>query len=299
MEADQPAGGVTPMELVVAVVTSLVEDAVLLPETLAWRAEDMRRFGNFVERGFGVTQAASITEDHVLAFRSSPRLNGREPSAGTARARHFAISLLLSRGRVLGLIPFDPTLDLASPPRPTRLLTRALADDEIELGRCWAINSATSLRRPIAWALSEATAWTSEIGSARIEDADIDHLRVWLHGSSTKDSRWGYLTDWGAIQIERRLRKAKDLDPAAPLVAWRTPPKAGRAAASQAVKETLAAAGLNRDPAVRPRSIVAWRGRSLLAEGQDFAQVARALGYRSLDEAAAFVDFTWRSETEQ
>jgi hypothetical protein len=62
------------------------------------------------------------------------------------------------------------------------------------------------------------------------------------------------------------------------------------------VASTLRHAGLAEEPGVRANSIPAWRGAKELANGASIDEVAVLLGMRSLDRAAAFIGFDWRSE---
>jgi site-specific recombinase XerC len=295
MDPQAKRAAISPSVLVATVLASLQDRGGLLPGTLRDRRLVLSRFARYAASALGIQDADELTTVGVRQFVLATRADGSGPSGSDMYRRRAAVRLLYAEGRALGLVSIDPAWDISLPPRSS-LRCRPLGDDEIELGRCWAVNSLTNLRRPLAWALTEAGAWTSEVAAARIHDVDLQNLRVWLRGTSNKDPRWAALTDWGAIQVERRFRQAVPLDSTAPIVPWRTRPKSGHAAASQAVKETLRASGLDREPDVRPRSIVAWRGRKLLEQGRDIAECAQALGYRSLDEAAAFLRLSWRRE---
>jgi integrase len=295
LRAENEEDRLSSTDLVEVVLQELVAQGDLLPGTLADRANVLRRFAAHAEQAVGARHADEVTRAGVELFVHALRSDGSEPSLADRHRRRASVRLLYAVGRRLGLISIDPGRDIELPPRSS-LRVRPLADEEVELGRAWAVNSVSNLRRPMAWALAEATAWTSEITAARVADVDLDKSRVWLHGNPTKDPRWSPLTEWGARQLARRLRQAHPLDGETSLVTWRTAPRSGHAAASQAIKETLRAAGLDRELGVRPRSIVAWRGRSLLEQGRDIVEVAKALGYRSLDEAADFVGYAWRGE---
>lgn len=49
-------------------------------------------------------------------------------------------------------------------------------------------------------------------------------------------------------------------------------------------------------PGVNPRSIPAWADAKAFAEGASIDAVARMLGVRNLDQAAALIGFDWRGE---
>jgi integrase/recombinase XerC len=138
--------------------------------------------------------------------------------------------------------------------------------------------------------LAEASARTGEIGLVRISNLDLDRERIWLPGVPGADARWGYFTDWGLAQVWRRIHG--EADAGAFLVVWRREPKNARAASSQALRETLRAAGLVA-PEIKPRSITAWAGRALFDRGAPLDEVARRLGMRSLDQTASFIGFDW------
>jgi integrase/recombinase XerC len=275
-----------------AVLDSLRMKATLVPGTLADREVVLRHFARFAER-MGLQDANEVTQAEARDFVEALREDGSAPSVADSHRRRAALRLLYAEGRFLELVTSDPARDLWLPPR-SPLRARPLEDDEIELGRAWAVTSRNSLRRSLAWGLAEAGAWTTEITAALIEHVDLAGGRVWLIGTPTKDARWAHLTHWGGAQLELRMRRVKATDGRAALIDWRSRPRPGHAAGAQAIKETLRASGLDREADVRPRSIVGWRGRSLLREGHRIDEVARALGYRSLDEAASFLGFDWR-----
>jgi len=157
----------------------------------------------------------------------------------------------------------------------------------------------TSTRLAVPWALGEATARTAEIPHLAAADLDLAQSRVWIHGSSNTEPRWGVLTPWGVRQIERHLRERALTDGASSLTyRGTTNPESRRANSSQAIRETLRRAGLTSDPLVRPQSLAAWAGRCVLSETGRIDQAARALGMRSLDGAARFVGWDWATRQE-
>jgi integrase len=285
----------TPSEVVEVVLASLGAAEALTPETLVEFGEVMRLFAAFCQEGHGLTAMSQVGPEDASSFVRAVRRDGREPSPSTMHVRRGAVRLLFKEARRLGLADGDPTIDLQLPPRSS-LGARALTEDEVELCRNYSLDSLTDLRRPLAWALSECSARTSEIPRARIRDVDLEAARVYLHGAPRVDSRWASITDWAARQFHRRLAAPRlSCEPDAPLLVWRANvPKTPRAAATMAVIETLRAAGLHEEPDVRPRSILAWRGRRLLREGMTIDQVALALGFRRLDQAAEVIGFEWR-----
>ena len=69
--------------------------------------------------------------------------------------------------------------------------------------------------------------------------------------------------------------------------------ESAQAASCIAVTDTLVRAGLGREPDVRPVSVAAWAGRSLLDQTGRIDAVTRLLGVRSLDRAARIVAWDW------
>jgi integrase/recombinase XerC len=246
--------------------------------------------------GFSSLTEASpaVVRDFVLARSAT---TGAAPSVATSHLRRSAVRLLFRVLRQMSLVEHDPTLDLVLPPRSS-LHARPLTDDEIALGRSYSLHSLSETRRPAAWALAEAGARTSEIPNVFVRDLDLDAGRVWLAGGAKVEPRWAPLTTWGARALERRLETI-GTDADAPLVyEGRGSPESRQASACDAIGETLRRAGLTDEPDVRPTSVTAWAGQKVLDETGRIDAVARALGMRSLDRAAALIGFDWTGDVD-
>ena len=164
------------------------------------------RFGVFVSRAFGVASLQDVSREHVEAFvRASTVGTGEAPSVATMQLRRSALRLLFRTARELDLLDGDPTVDLVLPSR-TNESARPLTDDEVEQCRRVCLHDLASTRLSVAWALGEATARTGEIPHITVDDLDLETARVWIHGSSKTEARWGALTDWGAGQVARHVR---------------------------------------------------------------------------------------------
>jgi integrase len=221
---------------------------------------------------------------------------GVEPSLRLVHLRRTALRLLFRAAREAGWPVGDPTLDLVVPARPGRL-TRPLSDEEVALCRGCSIWSLTDSRRSASWALAEVTCRTGELPFVRIQDIDVDAQRVWLHGGRRTTPRWGYLTDWGMVQVNRRAAAISGNGPTAQLVyTGANNREGGRVSSSLALLDVLRRAGLADEPDVRPSSIAAWAGAQFLAESSRIDVVARRLGLARLDQAAAFIGWDWREE---
>ncbi len=252
------------------------------------------RFFSFCGRGFGLRSLDEVTAEIARAFLEAP-LQDREPSVATMHLRRAVLKFLFRQARELGLVNHDPCVDLGLPPRSS-LAARPLTDDEIALCRSYSLTSLTNTRMPAAWALAEATARTAEIPHVRVRDVDLNKGRVWLHGSPRTIERWGPLTRWGEVQLERRVAALGGID-ASLVYAANGSAASGQAVACIAVTHTLVRAGLGSEPDIRPISVAAWAGRSLLDETGRIDAVARLLGVRSLDRAARIVAWD-RSQAE-
>jgi hypothetical protein len=62
-----------------------------------------------------------------------------------------------------------------------------------------------------------------------------------------------------------------------------------------AIRDVLIRAGLDSEADLRPPSVAAWAGVNALEETGSIDGAALRLGIRSLDAAAKFINFDWRS----
>ena len=220
--------------------------------------------------------------------------DGSLPAVATMHIRRAAVRLLFAEGRRLGLLGTDPTRDVQLPPR-TSLRARPLTDAEVAVCRSHAPATLTETRGPAAWALAEAIGRSSELASVLLRHVEIDRSRVWLSGSAKIEPRWGQLSEWGRLQVDRRLGQLDGADLETPLICPDAKPGvSATSSASIAIALTLRRAGLNTEPDVRPSSVAAWTGARAFASGASIDAVALMLGIRSLDRAAAFIGFDWR-----
>ncbi len=171
---------------------------------------------------------------------------------------------------------------------------RPLETEEVELCRSIALADPRG-RRPVAWALCEATARTGELSPVRRCDVDLAQGRVRLPGTAHVDARWGVLTAWGTAQLERPPRsppgRSGDAGAAEPARRTRTFPLAS---AQHVIDEVLTRAGLHHTDGVKPSSIAGWAGGRLFDETGRIDLVAARCGVRSLDSAARLIGWDWR-----
>lgn len=282
----------TVTELVAAVSAAMVGER--FSEQSVERLSDlMARFARFAERGLGIDAPGDVTAAVVAGFVHARAKDGTAPAVATMHIRRAAVRLLFAEGRRLGLLDIDPTVDVRLPPR-TSLRARALTDEEIAVCRSHAIATLAETRAPAAWALAEATGRSSELARVLLRDVELDRSRVWLPGSAKLEPRWGELTAWGRLQVQRRLDSLAGSGPETPLICpTARPGVSATSSASIAIALTLRRAGLHAEPDVRPPSVAAWAGQKALEAGVSIDAVAIMLGIRSLDRAARFIGFDW------
>jgi len=282
---------------VLGLVLKELRGAKLTDQSTNRMVELLVRFTIFLEKGHRLQRVGSISQQHIrgFVFAGIPTRSGTQhPSVATMHLRRSALRLYFRTLRQLGLFEGDPTLDLELPPRSC-LAMRPLTDDEVVLCRSFSLQTLTATRQPAAWALAEATARTSEIPHVRVSDLDFSNRRVWIHGSSKAEARWGYLSGWGATQLARRVGSLKSVLEDNPAVAneGRGSEQSGQASSCIAIAETLARAGIGQEPDVRPGSVVGWAGRRVFDSTGRIEDVALRLGVRSLDRAARLIGWDW------
>lgn len=283
-------------DVVGRVARELAAGNVLSAQSHRRMVELLERFGRFAAVGNGVACLDEVTPEHVRAFLGAPSDDGAAPGLATQHLRRSAIRLLFRVARGLGLATQDPTLDLHLPPRSVST-ARPLTDEEVALCRSAALHSLTSIRLAAAWALAEATARTAELPHLRINDLDLDGALIWINGSPRTEPRWGELSSWGCLLLERHVRQFGQTAPSSSSLIYGGDGSAEsrQASSCQAIGETLRRAGLGTEPDVRPVSVAAWAGARVLADTGRIEAVARTLGCRSLDAAARFIGFDWRA----
>lgn len=255
----------------------------------------LRGFARFCETGHDVSDLTEVTAAVGAAFIWAPCPGGESPSVSLMHLRRTSLRLLFRSARHFGEAVGDPTLDLPLPPR-AQLATRPLADEEVSLCRAAGAWSLNDRRRAAAWALAEATCRSIEIGQVTRGDVDLEGRRVWIHGGRTTADRWGHLTEWGFVQLERRLDTIGS-DPSQLVVYEGNDGSAtGQISSCIAVREILIRAGLGDEPGVRPASVAAWAGQQILRETGRIDEVALRLGMASLDRTARFIGRAWATE---
>jgi integrase len=287
-----PGGGALLDDALAAVAAEWRVSAELTAQSAQRMIELASRFARFAVHAHGCQILGEVNEAVVAEFVTASGRSG-PPSPATQHLRRSAVRLLFRTARQLGLVEGDPTLDLVLPPR-SGLRARPLDDAEVAVCRSFAQHTLTETRLPAAWALAEATARTSELPHLRMRDVDLEAGRVWVWGSSRCEPRWGELTEWGRVQLERRIDHLGPTDPDLRLVyAGRGDPVSAQASSCTAIARVLTLAGLGGEPDVRPLSVLAWAGQRVLENTGRIEQVALSLGMRSLDRAAGIIGWDW------
>lgn len=256
-------------------------------------ASILRSFVGYCRRGHGVHAIGQVTPRLASSFVLAPMADSAlPPTVPLMHLRRSAIRLLFRSARQAVPALGDPTLDLVLPRRSPQL-TRPLSDDEITLCRAAAAWSLNDGRRAAAWALAEASCRSLELAQTRVRDIDLDSKRVWIHGGKTTSARWGHLSDWGCLHLERRMTSRRTDHNALVVYAGAGPAEIGQISGCAAVRDVLIRSGLGSEPGVRPASVVAWAGATLLTTGTPIDEVARRLGMKSLDRTARFLGWDW------
>src|SRR2546421_6043163 len=215
------AAGTSPSRALGSVLQEL-RQTKLTDQSTQRMTELLVRFTIFAEKGLRLRQVSQVSPEHTRAFvfaAIATPAGTQHPGVATMHLRRSALRLYFRTLRQLGLFEGDPTLDLELPPRSS-LAMRPLTDDEVALCRSFSLQTLTATRQPAAWALAEATARTSEIPNIRVSDLDLSSRRVWIHGSSKAEARWGLLSAWGATQLARRVGSLKNEPMEDPTVAY-------------------------------------------------------------------------------
>jgi integrase len=285
-----------PDQFVELVVDNLARNRGLAPASLARLTDLQQRFARFLSHGPGLRAMEEVSARHVRAFVEARGQDGQRVSVATMHLRRSAVRLLFEEARRMGLIDEDPVRDLSLPPRSS-LQTRPLTDDEIALCRSFSLRSLTDTKWPAAWALAEAGVRCRELPRILVRDLDLASGTLRVRAGGRTPSRITTLTSWGLPVLKQHLRSTPTTE--TPILPFRSStPASAFALAHRLIAGTLKRSGLGDEPDVTPASVATWRGASELAGGTRIEEIARMLGYRSLDRSAEAIGFRWRDEGE-
>ena len=277
------------------VLAELGRDGALSAQSRSKLVDLGARFFAFLESSDSALDLAAVGGSTVAAFVSAPTSTG-DPSVATMHLRRSAVRTVFRVARELGLASGDPSLDVVLPARSS-LAARPLTDDEVVLCRSASLRTLEETRLPAAWALVECGVRTSELGRVTAADLLLEGGRIRVEGGSRTLARWARPTEWGLLQLERRLRSVDPEIDQPLLYSGRAHSDYHRQAAScVAVSTVLRLAGLSAEPDIRPLSVAGWAGRQVLDETGRIEEVARMLGVRSLDRAARLIAWDWTEQ---
>ncbi len=243
-----------------------------------------------------------IAEGFITARGKSRHGDVSDSALATQHLRRTVLRTLFRTARGLGLVETDPTMDIRLPPK-TGQAARPLTDDEMQLVRRYAESRIHRTRHAAVVALADAGAHTGEIGHIALADLDLEHARVWVHGSTKTNPRWRPLDSWQVHVLSERaaLLRSRHRDLADGDISLAT---SGRGTDAQlqarvcvALNDVMTRAGLGDEADLRPASVTTHRAASVYAETGRIEDVAVCLGLASLDRAAAVIGYDWRTRT--
>jgi integrase/recombinase XerC len=243
-----------------------------------------------------------IAEGFITARGRNRHGHISDSALATHHLRRSVLRVLYRTARSLGLTEADPTMDVNLPPK-TRQSTRPLTDEEALLVRRYAESRIGRTRHAAAVALADAGAHTGEIGHLSVADLDLDHERVWVHGSSKTAPRWRPLDRWQLHVLSERARELRSRNAGVPdedlplATSGRGTDAQLQARVCVALNDVMTWAGLAGEADLRPGSITLRRAASAFAETGRIEDAATCLGFASLDRAATAIGYDWRSRT--
>ena len=255
------------------------------------------RFARYLD-SCGVESLTDLTAAICTQWVHAPVRSGSPPAASTMHARRHTIRATLRTLRALNVDAADPTIDIELPARGG-LSVRPLSNTEIDMCRLASFTpTASSLKRPAAWALAEATATTGDLTAVTGNDINIDEAHVTIRFGSTRTAtaRTVAATEWGATILQQRR---DEIEPTGRLCYDGNKPggsDAAQAATCGLLRSVLHVTGLSADPTVRPGSIRLWRINCEFASSGSLEHAARIAGARSLDAVARQVDHDWQQQ---
>lgn len=273
----------------------VAEQMVLLGHralTIDTNSRNIGRFARYCERGLGLETVDQVTPEVVRAFVYAPSARNKPPSPATMHGRRTAVRLAFRILIQFGLHDSDPTRFVELPPR-SELRARPLTEDENELVRWASLATLIETRQPAIVALAEASAVSSEIPLVTAPDVDLDQATVVLSGCHTAEPRLGHLSDWGVLQMARRIRSLDD--PTVPLVyAGERGGVSGQASVAGTLSGVLTRSGLATEADVGVSSIRNRAGLVAYQRRYRIEDAALVLGARGLDTAAALIGLHWQ-----
>ena len=219
------------------------------------------------------------------------------PAHNTARDRQWIVMATLEVAATLGA-PVDPLglvgeripriCDRVSPARP-------LDEAELERAKAFADPGVCPSRRSVLVALSLSGGNSREVAAAPVRDVNLDTATVTFRG---KSSRTNPLDEWSVETLALFISENPSLgDDDLLAVTKRNGHSLGATIVSTRLTEVLRDAGLADKEGITARSFRLTTAHRIFAQ-DGIAAVARFLGVRSLDTAAAALGYDWQNEHE-
>lgn len=255
--------------------------------------------------------AAADAEEWVCSAVRTPNGDITDAADGTMRLRRSAIRRLYDQARQLGMTDAVPAVDLFVSQGTKSDEWLPASDNAIDRLRAVA-DMQRGNRSTCVFALALCGASTAEIGQVTIADLDLANRSLHLPGTARTTPRTVYIHDnWALSVIAEQVGTHEPL-PGIAMALWaqstplircsRTGAAAVQSSISQSLGELIRTTS-SRHPAtvsarnLTPSSIAAWAAVKVFEATQDIAEVARFMGYSSLDLAAQTVRMEWRSAT--
>ena len=282
-----------PLSELVGLVVSWMGDVGYSASTVAVTAEGLERFVQFAA-AHDVTDLGGVNDELCAGFVTAVGLGGGRPSVPTMHHRRSVLRVLFRVLHGFDASVVDPTWALELPSRSVDA-HRPLSDDELDVLRAVSLATVTDTRQPSIVALAEAGAVTTEIAAISAADIDLDGGIVSLPGCYQANPRRVPLTDWGGVQLARRIHHLNGDD--RPLTyAGADRRHAGQASMSTNLRRLFTRAGLTGEPGLGLGSVRAWAGRRVFDATGRIDAAAHVMGCRSLDAAARLIGWDWRDD---
>ncbi len=251
--------------------------------------------------------AVTDVEEWVYSAVRTPGGGVADAADGTIRLRLSAVRRLYEQARHLGLTDAIPAANLSVTQGKKSADWRPATDDEIDVLQAVA-DMHRGTRTPCVFALAMCGASTGEIGLLTEADVDVEQRLLHLPGTSRTNPRTVTIhDDWALEVIVDQLGTVAAL-PGLDTIERQTSrvvpcSRRGQAAVQSSISQSLGelirtSFPHQRAPGFRltPSSIPAWAGVSVFRTTQDIAEVARFMGFTSLDLAAQTVQLQWETQ---
>lgn len=255
--------------------------------------------------------AAADVEEWVYSAVRTPSGGITDAADGTMRLRRSAIRRLYDQARQLGMTNAAPAVDLFVSQGKKSDDWLPASDTDIERLRAVA-DMQRGTRGACVFALALCGASTGEIGQVSVADVDQASRSLHLPGTTRTTPRTVAIhDDWALAVISEQISALEPLPGMAMVERAQSArlikcTRSGAAAIQSSISQSLGdlirvTLGRHRSAFtggnLTPSSIPAWAAVKVFEASQDIAEVARFMGFSSLDLAAQTVQMDWASAT--